>query len=529
MASKRLAFLRSSQWLGGNNNNASRSTAASVFRGGGKFPLISQTQTNSSVGASTCFYSACRCNSSQAHERPQSSDDKVKDETRRKGDQDDKKYFKQLSKTSNPYWIANAEAVFNRLDWNRLTNPKNKTALIESFNKRFAEVDLETICKLLRERDRSTNEEERKALTEKLVLLGLWVPNETHGESEAIEGEVPKEVFRFGEPTGESVLEFSKFCNRFGYLRDDQLGNLAYVKSYYLKGPLAELEEGLIRFSLNSLVKNDFQLISVPDIIYPHIIESCGMKTRGERDQVFWLHSEGSDENVCLSGTAEMSIGGSLQNQVFDEEDLPIKFTSVSRCFRAETSSLEEERGLYRVHEFTKVEMFGVTANETGIESDELHQEFRRIEESNFASLNIHFKTLEMPPSELGSSAYRKFDIEAWMPGRKMFGEISSCSNCTDFQSRRLNIRYRPKNAKNPEDLKYTHTVNGTACAVPRLLVTLVENFQKPDGNVELPQVLKPFMPRSWKDSMSNFPNHKSLFLRNKSQQDKYVHHRMEK
>lgn len=240
---------------------------------------------------------------------------------------------------------------------------------------------------------------------------------------------------------------------------------------------------------------------------------------------MFWLHSDTApSEHACLSGTAEMSIGGSLQNQIFREEDLPLKFTAVSRCFRAETSSLEEERGLYRVHEFTKVEMFGVTANESGEESNQLHQEFRQVEEDNFEALNIHFKTLEMPPSELGLSAFRKFDIEAWMPGRKMFGEISSCSNCTDFQSRRLNIRYRPKNAKSDKDLKYVHTVNGTACAIPRLLITLVETFQKSDGTVNLPSALIPFMSRTWQESMQNFPNHKIRFLRNKSQQDKYIH-----
>lgn len=289
-----------------------------------------------------------------------------------------------------------------------------------------------------------------------------------------------------------------------------------------MKGPLAELEDGLIRYSLDAMLKHDFQLISVSDMIYPHLIESCGMKTRGERDQVFWLQSPLSDEDVCLSGTAEMSIGGSLQNKIFNEEDLPLKFTSVSRCFRAETSSLEEERGLYRVHEFTKVEMFGVTANETGKESDALHNEFRQIEEKHFADLNIHFKTLEMPPSELGASAYRKYDIEAWMPGRKMFGEISSCSNCTDFQSRRLNIRYKPKNGNN--ELKYAHTVNGTACAIPRLLITLVETFQGPEGVVDLPSVLNPFMPRSWKQSLDSFKKHKILFLRTKAQQDKYIH-----
>lgn len=217
-----------------------------------------------------------------------------------------------------------------------------------------------------------------------------------------------------------------------------------------------------------------------------------------------------------------MSIGGSLQNLVFDAENLPLKLAAVSRCFRAETSSIVEERGIFRVHDFTKVELFGVTAAENGKgESEKLHEEIKGLEESLFSELGISFKTLEMPPSELGLPASRKFDIEAWMPGRKMFGEISSCSNCTDFQSRRLNIRYRC--SKTDNNLKFVHTVNGTAMAIPRMLITLIETCQQRDGSIKLPKPLEPFMKQSWEESLKSNPKYGTLFLRTKGAQIKYT------
>lgn len=136
----------------------------------------------------------------------------------------------------------------------------------------------------------------------------------------------------------------------------------------------------------------------------------------------------------------------------------------------------------YSVHHFTKVEMFGVSKPNA---SDELLEEFRQIEESNFLSLNLHCRILDMPPHELGAPAYRKYDIEAWLPGRNIFGEISSCSNCTDYQSRRLGIKYLDQ---------FAHTINGTACAIPRMLIALVETNQMDNGTIQIPNVLVPYM-----------------------------------
>jgi seryl-tRNA synthetase len=278
---------------------------------------------------------------------------------------------------------------------------------------------------------------------------------------------------------------------------------------------LAELEQGLIKFTIDQLEKFGFEMISVPDILYPRVIESCGMAVRGDRNQVYFVETGGED--ACLSGTAEMAIGGFLQNRVFSLEELPLKLAAVSRCFRAETSSLEEEAGLYRVHYFTKVEMFGVTGSESGTESNDLHEEFLFIQKQLFQKFNLHYRVLEMPPSELGLSAHRKFDIEAWLPGKKMFGEISSCSNCTDFQSRRLDVRYKSGDGQ----VKFVHTVNGTACAVPRMLISLVETFQTPGGGVELPPRIQECMVRSWDESAAQNPNVEFNFLRTKTQQDR--------
>ncbi|XP_063216208.1 serine--tRNA ligase, mitochondrial isoform X4 [Bacillus rossius redtenbacheri] len=207
----------------------------------------------------------------------------------------------------------------------------------------------------------------------------------------------------------------------------------------------------------------------------------------GRINQVYRLDElHGSD--LCLSGTAEMALAGYVMNRQFHASELPLRLAAVSRCFRAETSRLSEERGIYRVHQFTKVEMFAVTDK---VSSDSLLEEFREIQEEIFAGLGLHLQTLDMPPHELGAPAYRKYDLEAWLPGRNMFGEVSSGSNCTDYQSRRLAIKYWPRGASVPE---HAHTVNGTACAIPRMLIALVETHQERDGTVVIPELLRPFM-----------------------------------
>ncbi|KAJ8961476.1 hypothetical protein NQ318_014724 [Aromia moschata] len=250
---------------------------------------------------------------------------------------------------------------------------------------------------------------------------------------------------------------------------------------------MAELEQALINYCVEKLILNGFQFVSVPDILPRLVIESCGMHTRGDRNQVFTLDSKLHQPDLCLSGTSEMALAGFLTSKVFSEDELPVKLAAVSRCYRAETSSVAEERGIYRVHEFTKVEMFVVSKPE---ESDSVLEDIRILQEENFNSLGLHFQVLDMPPHELGAPAYRKYDLEAWMPGRDLYGEISSCSNCTDYQSRRLNVKYKDKYG----DLRFVHTLNGTACAIPRLLIALTETGQDKRGVITIPEPLHRFM-----------------------------------
>jgi len=214
-----------------------------------------------------------------------------------------------------------------------------------------------------------------------------------------------------------------------------------------------------------------------------------------------------------------MAIAGYLSNRTFTASELPIKLAALSRCFRAETSHVEEERGIYRVHNFSKVEMFAVTGTETGNESEDFLDYLCQLQEKLFSGLGLHYRVLEMSPNELGSPAYRKHDIEAWMPGRKQFGEISSCSNCTDYQSRRLNIRYQDGAGTS----KFPHTLNGTACAIPRMLIAVIESSQNKDGNVTLPEVLQKYMNSKW-DSAKPKPQN-STFMKNRKQQEKVFLH----
>uniref|UniRef100_A0A336MAC5 serine--tRNA ligase n=1 Tax=Culicoides sonorensis TaxID=179676 RepID=A0A336MAC5_CULSO len=275
---------------------------------------------------------------------------------------------------------------------------------------------------------------------------------------------------------------FHTICHKLNLLRMD-VGQYAGSRSYYLMNDLAALETSLILYAVNRLRSKNFELISVPDILPAKNIEACGMQVHGERNQVYKLSKKTDGSEMCLSGTSEMALATYLSGKTFKVDELPKRFMAVSRCFRAETSNLNEEKGIYRVHQFNKVEMFGVCGPE---QSEEFLNEFKTIQIDLFKDLGLHCKVLDMPPFELGSPAYRKYDIESWMPGREMFGELSSCSNCTDYQSSRLNIKL--------ENGEFAHTINGTAAAIPRLLIAIIENFQNPKGFIEIPKVLRKYM-----------------------------------
>ena len=256
---------------------------------------------------------------------------------------------------------------------------------------------------------------------------------------------------------------------------------------------------GIINYALQMSVAKGFMPVAGPELCKHFVFEGCGFQPRGVNNQIYNIEKRKEQEeesSLCLVGTAEIPLAGLHMEKVLDYEELPIKMVSFGRCFRAEGGSLGEmEKGLYRVHQFSKVELFGIVSAEKSSDgeykSEKMLKEILDLEMSLFSGLGLHYRVLDMPTEELGAPAHRKFDIEAYLPGRGAYGEISSASNCLDYQSRRLLTRYRDKHAK--KNL-YVHTVNGTAAAVPRLIIALLETHQQKDGSVLIPKALQPFM-----------------------------------
>ncbi len=186
-----------------------------------------------------------------------------------------------------------------------------------------------------------------------------------------------------------------------------------------------------------------------------------------------------------MIATAEITLGGLLANQIIEADQLPLLYAGLSHCYRTEAGAAgRESRGLYRVHQFSKIEMFAFTHPD---ESEAMHERMREIEERIYQDLEVPFRVVDICTGDLGSPAYRKYDLEAWMPGRGKWGEITSTSNCTDYQSRRLNIRFKdPQTGSN----RFVHMLNGTAVAVSRTLIALIENGQRADGSIRLPSCL---------------------------------------
>ena len=246
------------------------------------------------------------------------------------------------------------------------------------------------------------------------------------------------------------------------------------------------LELALARFALETLRQEGFTLQETPDLAKMKVLEGCGFNPRGEESQIYRV--EGQD--LGLIATAEITLGGMLMDEILPADRLPAKVGGISHCFRVEAGAAGRAgRGLYRVHQFTKVEMFAFTRPE---DSDAMHLELLRIEEGIYQRLGIPYRVLDICTGDLGGPAYRKFDLEAWMPGRGeagQWGEVTSTSNCTDYQARRLGIRFRRAQGAKPE---LVHTLNGTAIAMSRTIVAILENYQQADGSVVIPEVLRP-------------------------------------
>jgi seryl-tRNA synthetase len=279
---------------------------------------------------------------------------------------------------------------------------------------------------------------------------------------------------------------------------------------YFLVGDGAMLEQALIQYALSVTRARGWKAVAPPSLVYSHIASACGFQPRDQNgeQQIYAIEQAEKDRSkpqLALAGTAEIPLAGMKAGQTLEQSELPLKTVGVSRCYRAEAGARgADTKGLYRVHEFTKVEMFAwATPDNVGEDhftpsstanSEVIFEEMLSIQKEILQSLGLHCRILEMPTTDLGASATRKRDIEAFFPSRREkdegWGEVTSTSMCTDYQTRRLHTRTRI-NGK----LEFPHTLNGTALAVPRVLAAILENnWNEQERMVTIPEVLRPFM-----------------------------------
>ena len=273
-----------------------------------------------------------------------------------------------------------------------------------------------------------------------------------------------------------------ELCEALDLVDFETATRVSGTKFYYLKNEAVILELALTRYVMDIIMKEGFTPFITPDVAKEEVAAGIGFNPRGEESNIYTVEGTGT----CLVGTAEITLGGYFAGKTIDASKLPIKMAGLSHCFRREAGAAGQfSKGLYRVHQFSKVEMFIYCLPE---KSNEMHQYIRSVEEKIFQGLDVPYRVVDTCTGDLGASAYRKYDLEAWMPGRGDYGEITSTSNCTDFQARRLGIKYKDENGTN-----YLHMLNGTAMALTRAMIAIIENNQQADGSILIPKNLVPY------------------------------------
>ena len=329
-------------------------------------------------------------------------------------------------------------------------------------------------------------------LESQIVELQSQIPNMTHPAAPIGEDDKSNLEIRRGqhEPLNFEfdILDHVELGEKHDMIDFEAGARIAGHGFYFLRNDGVMLELALQQYAVNHLVKNGFTPVITPDLAYSEILHGTGYIPRGPETQIYSIENS----NLNLVATAEIPLGGMMAGQTIDSESLPMKVCGISHCFRTEAGAAgRSTRGLYRVHQFTKIEMFAFTLPE---QSSDMLEQFCQIECDIFDSLEIPYRVVDTATGDLGGPAYRKYDLEAWMPGRGdggAWGEVTSTSNCTDFQARRLNARYKVKGEKGTN---FLHTLNGTAIAISRAMIAVMENHQQADGTIVVPKVLQGLM-----------------------------------
>lgn len=332
---------------------------------------------------------------------------------------------------------------------------------------------------------------ELRATEQEMLELQSAIPNMTHPAAPVgLTEEANKEIERGATSIREFAFQPKDHVDlgvSLGLLDFESASRATGHGFYYLKGDAVVLDLALQQYAIMKLAAKGFLPHATPDLARASLSAGTGYSPRGNETQVYSI--AGTD--LALIATSEITLAGLAFDTILDEASLPITVAGLSHCFRTEAGSHgRAARGLYRVHQFTKVEMFAFTRPE---ESEAMHGRLLEVEKEIFDELVIPFRVVENATGDLGAAAYQKFDLEAWMPGRGdggAWGEVTSVSNCTQYQARRLNIRFRDKASGK---IRFVHTLNGTAVATSRALIAIFENYQQEDGTIGVPKALQPF------------------------------------
>lgn len=284
---------------------------------------------------------------------------------------------------------------------------------------------------------------------------------------------------------GSGAIDHLDFALKRDWVDFERGAKVAGAKFYYLKGDLALLENAITQYALNFVTAKGFTYMTVPNLVNSRVAQGSGFAPRSS-DQADEYFIEGED--LSLIATAEMPLTGYHADEIIDEDKLPLRYAAYSPCYRKEAGTYgKHARGLFRVHQFNKLEMYAFATPE---QSQAMHENIRDIEEELWQSIGVPYRVINIAAGDLGAPAYKKYDIEFWSPVDETYRELTSCSNCTDFQARNLNIRVRRKDGS----VEMLHTLNGTAVSLARSLVVILENFQNADGTLTVPEVLRPYM-----------------------------------
>ncbi len=382
------------------------------------------------------------------------------------------------------------------------TKRKTMQAEIEQLNRRANEVS-KSIGQAKDPKERETRKEEGRKireqvaamkteldeLTAELDVIHKAIPNMAHPDAPiGADDKANLELFRGKTPVPEfdfEPLDHVDLAEKLDLIDFEGGARVAGHGFYFLKNELVLLELALQRYALDVLMGEGFVPMTTPDLAGNEILEGIGFQPRGPETQIYSIENT----DLSLIATAEVTLGGLMSGQTVHAEQLPLKSCGISHCFRTEAGAHgRATRGLFRVHQFTKIEMFAYTLPD---ESDAMLDYLRDLECRLFDGLGVPYRVVDTATGDLGAPAYRKFDLEAWMPGRGEWGEITSTSNCTDYQARRLNIRYKVKGEKGT---RFVHTLNGTAVAVSRAAIAILENHQQADGSIVIPEALRPLV-----------------------------------